>query len=824
MNKRICSLLAAAGLALAACDGDKGDKGDPGPAGPQGPPGSGTVIPGDPGTGLRYVLESATVTAGAAPTVTFRVLDATAAPLALKSGSTLAFTPQFTIAKINPDGNWNSYLTRTATGRAWTDARGAARQPALATTQQAAAQAATADRIADNGDGTWTYTFAAPLEGVDPAATHRVGIYGNRVFEGVTYSDSQTLDFVPAGGTPVDRDAVADEACNRCHTVVNAHGGARRGVKLCLTCHTPQTVDPETGNSVDMTVMVHKIHKGRLLSANFDADPNNDYVVVGFNNTLFDFTHVAMGPSHSTYFSTTPATAPSAADRGIIRECRLCHQGPQADRFQTSISTANCTTCHDDTNPATGQNHAIGGVPILATDSACSTCHAGPNAIITVNRAHSVNYEPTRNIEFPAQHTLAVKIDAVRNATPGAQPAVDFTITLDGAPYDITTRPLGTLSFQYAGPVASDYQVVTANAQGVPSPASALTAGVANPAVVTPIDPAAGRFTFTFPAAQAIPAGATGVFVFSFEAFFAESVTTPDGVTTTKPYAADPIFHNDPATPADDRNVRFVNVASGADVTATTERRKVVDNAKCNNCHEDLGFHGNRSRQGVDYCATCHNPTLSNAARARFRDVAAAPLAGAPQTATPPANTPGLAGVTTPVFIAESVAINVMIHRIHMGADLTNDYFLGTNRTAADPTPGAEGLADFSRFASPSPVANCQTCHDGQTYGLPPSTPGRAPVRRAVLDCGTPDAAGWCTGRTPNATVPVLVTPPQKAVCTACHDSPATNAHADLNTIAPMTENAVETCATCHGPGRDFDAVQMHPPVLTPSIDLPESQ
>jgi OmcA/MtrC family decaheme c-type cytochrome len=911
MKLRKLSFAATAALALAACDGDRGPAGPAGPAGPPGPAGPGGETVGQIGQGIVFDIQSATVAEGAAPTVTFRVRDAQGVPIDLKAeASSGAFRPTFVVSKLGADGKWTSYITRTTNGRPYVEG-GVTKQPVLPSATQATGQGicpgaasgtaacpqADQDRLVARGDGVYTYTFAAPITGVEAGATHRVGIYGRRTFQGVGQPGSSTFDFVPAGGTPQPRDVVTDAACNRCHTVVNAHGGARRGVKLCLTCHSPQTVDPETGNDVDMARMIHKIHKGRLLA--------NGYTIIGNSQSVHDFSHVAMGPSHNTYFDVQGGTLGAGSDRGIIRECNLCHQGDQAAQHQTAISAATCTACHDDVNPGQtplvqngvtvppntkhGEPVSIGAFP----DDACAGCHGPAPRPHPVAKVHSVNYETTRNLEFQP-HTLAVKIDAVENATAGQRPAISFTVTLDGAPYDISTKPLGSLAFQLAGPI-TDYAAVVPTGVAaapvrspVPSVASALTPaasstttvtpagrdGFANttgyttvatntttnvvtttvvPASVTVIDAAAGKFKFTFPdvvtptvdtgtaptptPAAAIPAGSKGVWVASFEAFYSEPQTGGDGARVSKPFAADPIFHDNPATPADDRNVRFVNVETGQDVTGSgatrTERRKIVDNAKCNNCHEDIGFHGSRSKQGVDYCATCHDPNLDNSGRGRF---------------------PVSAGTGGNVFLAQSVSTNVFIHKIHMGAELTQQpYQLGTNRTAGSAGPGGEGLADFSQFEAPSPMGNCQTCHEGQTFALPVS-PNLLPVKRTPMTCGAPGAAGgatdnetvggveWCGNRI--AAAPIYM-PPQKAVCTSCHDTPAAAAHADLNTIYPTgqtaasynpypalptnpqqpdpAKTAIETCATCHGAGRDFDAVTVHPPVLAPTVDLPDS-
>jgi OmcA/MtrC family decaheme c-type cytochrome len=844
----IVGILAAVALVAGGCsgDGDTGPAGPPGPQGPAGPAGpaggsGGTGepgAPGEPGTipgdGVLYQIQSVTVAEGQAPVVTFRATDASGQPFDLLGEMTSdprRINPTFVLAKLGTDGKYSTYQTRTRAGAPYTlPGATAPTQPTLASAVQATSESTAAARMEDLGGGNYRYTWSVPVTGVDPAQTHRIGVYGTRTFADRTYPSATTLDFRPDGGAAIEREVVNDQACGACHTVVNAHGGSRRGVKLCLTCHSPQTTDPETGRSVDMAEMIHKIHKGKLLAVNSDATPDNDYIIIGNSQSIHDFSHVAMGPSHSTYFELTqpPAPAPATppiADRGIVRECALCHQGANAANHETQISRATCTQCHDDVNFATGAGHVISGTPLPMTeDGGCQTCHGPASPIRPVARVHSVNYEPTRDLEFTAEHQFVIKIDSVANAVSGGTtaPSIDFTVTLDGAPHDlfaatapaagVTGTSLGALGFQFAGPI-EDYRENLPTNSGV---VSGVTGGVANPARISRLtaagapttDPAAaapGKYRFTF--AAPLAAGKTGVYVAAFEAYYREQKLGPAGEIVSKPYAADPVFRGT------GKNVVYVDIATGA--PSTRERRAITANAKCGNCHDDLGFHSNRSRQGVDYCATCHNPTLSNASRARFRDVDTAVPSGMLAAALP--------GVTTPVYVANSVSTEVMIHKIHRGLENSVPYKLGANRTATDPTPGPEGLADFSEFESPSPMGNCQTCHDGETYRVPEEP--QAPVIQAVLDCGTTTTVGtdnWCNGRTPNAVRPQLVTPGIKATCTACHDHDAARAHADLNTIQPNTAGAIETCQSCHGPGKDWDPIRMHPPVLLPTADLPE--
>ncbi len=112
---------------------------------------------------------------------------------------------------------------------------------------------------------------------------------------------------------------------------------------------------------------------------------------------------------------------------------------------------------------------------------------------------------------------------------------------------------------------------------------------------------------------------------------------------------------------------------------------------------------------------------------------------------------PGQTGVT------QSLNFQNMVHRIHMGAELPSVVAGGRFAIGSD---------DYSGVHFPQPISNCAACHAPNTF-----------------------------------------TTPTARACTSCHDATSTAAHAQLNTTA----SGLESCATCHGPGRSFAVSAVHP-------------
>ena len=178
-------------------------------------------------------------------------------------------------------------------------------------------------------------------------------------------------------------------------------------------------------------------------------------------------------------------------------------------------------------------------------------------------------------------------------------------------------------------------------------------------------------------------------------------------------------------------------------------RRAVVDLANCNLCHDRLVLHGGQ-RFNVEECVMCHNPNASDEAR-RTADTA-------PE---------------------ESIDFKRMIHRIHSGENLTQDYTIYGFGTPPS-------VNNFNEVRFPGDRRDCATCHASGTWNIAETDPP------GTLPTTTP--RDWFTPQRHTA-----------AACLGCHDSQAAASHAYINT-APFGE----ACAACHGANADWAVEKVH--------------
>lgn len=519
---------------------------------------------------------------------------------------------------------------------------------------------------ADSG-GTWEdveighsiYRFKTVLpEGFDGSKTHTLAIYATRnvtALIGKNYYDNVEYDFRPDGeAVTATWDKTQTGICNKCHDTLALHGGSRQDVKLCVTCHNPQTVDPDTGNTVDMKVMVHKIHRGEFLPS---VEAGTPYQIIGNRQSVNDYSHVAFPMD--------------------IRNCTRCHTPDvtQANVWYTYPSRAACGSCHDDINWATGENHPAGA---QANDAACASCHqpqGDREYDASIKGAHTVPYRSTQ------LKGLNSEIVSVTGAVPGGKPTVVFKITEDdGTPVTpasfTTSTGSSNLNILMGGPT-TDYAV---------NPVRQRADGAT-------FDGTTATYTFT----SAIPADATGTWAFSIEARRDVNFTYP-------PPEGNPVREGALNV------VHYENLAGGT----PEPRRAVVDIANCNTCHDRLVLHGGQ-RFLTEECVMCHNPNASDVSR---RPAEAAPPESIDFKRMIHRIHTGEELVQDLTIYGFGGSENNYNHLLYPGdrRDCTSCHIDGTWNLASTPPPGrlpTETLRDWYSPQQPSAAA-CLGCHDSQ--------------------------------------------------------------------------------------------------------------
>lgn len=365
--------------------------------------------------GLVIKVTKAEIAADGSVTAWVKFTDTMGAPLDRNGIETPgAISVSFLVAYIPADGSqYTSYITRQRTGGGRTATQATGENTGAWTT------------IAT---GEYSYKFAnkAPAD-FDKSATHTIGVYGSRTLTefgfGVSRADA-VLNFVPSGAAVTKvRDVVRTSSCNKCHDQLALHGGNRRSVEVCVLCHQPQTTEPVSNNTVDLPVMVHKIHMGASLPS---VIAKQKYMI-----GTADYSDV-VNPS------------PNMA-------CTVCHEpksvsgATQSDNWNTKPSRAACGACHDDVKFATGEKHPAGP---QFSDNLCANCHTPKGESdfdASIMGAHTVPI--TSSLLGGVKFT----IERVEDVAPGKNPTVTFTVK-DKAGNGIPMAQMTSVRLYMGGP------------------------------------------------------------------------------------------------------------------------------------------------------------------------------------------------------------------------------------------------------------------------------------------------------------------------------------------------------------------------------------
>ena len=665
-------------------------------------------------------------------------------------------------------------------------------------------------------------------------------------------------DFTPATGQPAadsGRDIVATAKCNECHRKLGGipgdsaessgagfHGGSRNETRYCVMCHTEQrkygraeaTINPTTlafttttekvdGRAIgNLPNHIHKTHMGKHL-----AKKNYNYAGVRYNEVAF--------PQD-------------------LRNCTKCHDGSdtstaktkQGDNWKNAPNRLACGGCHDGINFATGMGvtladaakgltsttihngFAHGGLA-QPDDAQCSQCHTSANIDVTHlpvtppnarSALHVAGGNANSNAAWIASNTSRLPAGAIkvsydvksvsRNAS--KQPVMVFRMLQNGARKDLNAfatalpNPVTGTHEVWDGFMGSPsaYFVFSVPQDGLAAPAdfnatasgylrniwNASATGIGAGTLAGP--DADGYYTVTLTGVT-VPDSAvmlTGGVGYSY------NVTSALPLTQTNlpnyPVAASPIGL---ANEIGGLIVIAPNVQKVA--TGYSARRAIVEDARCNKCHQELGtfteeaFHGGQRNDGST-CAWCHTPNRTSAG-----------------------------------WSADSTSY---VHAIHAGAKRAVPF----TWHATSPT---ESFADIE---FPGVLKECETCHLPGTYDFSapasisalPNRPYRtvgqgtyaststiaftfSPYVALDLNYGAGYSFNAGTGAITEAAATTLVISPVTTACFACHDSTLARAHIESNggSIYAARGAALaktETCMVCHASGRIADIKVMH--------------
>ncbi len=632
--------------------------------------------------------------------------------------------------------------------------------------------------------GEYIYKFATVLpDNYDMDTTHTLGIYARRdltEFELDRYVSNELEHFIPSGvGEAVARDIVTTETCNgRCHDPLAIHGGSRQEVGLCILCHNPtQGIDPDTGSSVDMPVMIHKIHAGAHLE--------NGYVVIGYRQGVHDYSEVEY-----------PAQ---------LNECESCHTGgPPTTDFPMVASPSTVPVC-DGTSTGTttigwehtgnveirinepdGKLFSMGGrsgsqetekwvrngklfylldaasgdviqeLPVNTTVFGCA--NNPPGAMVGEAGIQHTNWmtRPSRDvcgschdhIDFEAGEGHLAQADDSRCANchkPSSGNEYDRSVagahTVDYSSSQLGGVLVQVLNVEFTNP--GEKPRVTFSLNDKYGPLDPNTMNRLRFTVTGPNDDfdfyvqedgldglVSSGTNWVYQFSAALPKDAAGSYSLGVEGRISGAVINPG---------------EDNEFTMNDQMQNFIYPFAVTDDTAVP-RRMVVDDVKCEGCHVNLSLHGSNRHDASGYCNTCHRPDAT--------DEAVRPEGTGPD---------------------EAIHFKYMIHKIHRGAELERGYVVYGYRSS---------LHDYSNIEFTGDLRNCEACHVDDSYTLP--------LPDAALDTVTPSDY-WDPMQ------------PASAACLSCHDSLDAAAHAEAN-----TSGLGESCNLCHGTGSAFSVEKVH--------------
>ncbi|ACA87395.1 OmcA/MtrC family decaheme c-type cytochrome [Shewanella woodyi] len=446
----------------------------------------------------------------------------------------------------------------------------------------------------DNKDGTYSYTFQQNVSGVTSPVevvysaenTQRATLE----LELPSFAVNAHFDWQPSTGLTEDiqsRDVVSIDACYTCHQPdsIAFHGGRRIDLENCASCHTGTSGDPETGNSVDFTYMIHAIHKGDARTTYAPDSPDADekgnipapYKVIGYGGGVHDYGKVM--------YPQKPAA-----------DCAACHVTGEnapadAELFLANQSNTACIACHT-TMPKAYHD---------PSDENCISCHIEEGYARSGAEAHG---DATKR--YKASQDYSAKFSNIKVA--GDVLTFDVQILNEnGEPVakEFIANPskYTKSSVYFSWDTDKDYPAYTDGTKY-----SARGFALLNPDVSS-YDPATKTFTIdSTKSALELPANLNGKSVELFAGVATCFKAGGYGRPTVEPTACQYDETDPTKLLTDAAYIQDAPLGFTWNDTDTSEpakaRRDIIDSSKCMGCHNQEIVHYDN---GVN-CQTCHTP------------------------------------------------------------------------------------------------------------------------------------------------------------------------------------------------------------------------
>ena len=618
--------------------------------------------------------------------------------------------------------------------------------------------------------------------------------------------------------------------------------------------YSPSTNIADGEVSGNFTTMIHKIHNGREL-----VKENYNFANVVFDNKGFSKLGGGQRMCTTCHDSKIAATADNFKKVPSRESCGACHDG-------IVWSTGGGSTLADKAATAYGAALATSGHVgrAQADDSKCAGCHT-PEYVQYDHRMENVTKNNPAILPGLAAFQYEIQSAAVDGTSNDV--TVKFRILRGVAPAPVTGQYLST-------PTQYDPVTLLPAAAGMANPLTGfsgspgflLAYAMPQDGISAPSDFNNAGIKQQQPISVSIAAllntatsgtGANTTTVGSLSGPDASGYYTATirgngsavcGGATTLVKCAFPVgakmrtvalqgYFSQLGAPTDTLQGKTGTVARHAisvvkTVGIDTPRRTIVNAEKCAGCHEWFEGHGGNRVKETQVCVMCHNTGLATSGRG-ISDATLATYSTAAPTSTFTVDDMkivadwnfNLTGANAAMkFPVTSNNFKDMIHGIHAGRERVNPF-----QDARDRTPSAITLLDFRRMDFPGKLNSCETCHvtatsDTTTYNSVPagalvSTYESVDAAYAAAGAAATPAMAKTALNTTNTTD--IVTTPFAAACVSCHDNNAAKAHMTINGGAVSLTRAlaqpsartledVESCAVCHGPGRDFDTKKVH--------------